>query len=897
MELDLRPGEMTRESSSPSTPGFLTPPQTDTTEPPRKKRVAWKPSEHSLRTRPTSPASANPSPQHPIGSRHRGHRRLSDQQTEEDLRRAVEMVVNNEAESSTTANASRKAKPGELLAQSPRSPNQTPRPKSALRSGTATPPVTPSPQMLPVHVGIPEEEGKTLSALQARNKASRLQEHLSEDTEDALNTTNDQAGLHQCDHKDSPKLYHYVDDDDVLDSGETTPAFDEDYVPRPTRYRLGGLSAVLFNKMVFRSNPSSRASSRNGSRSASPNKMNPRIEAGSKPKRLSSARSFSEQDLTQALSKLGQKLVSPIKKRPSQEVDLRIKKHVQKSVLRQRYILLLCRCLMTYGAPTHRLEDYLRITSRILEMEAQFLYLPGCMIVSFDDSKTQTSEVKLVKASEQIDLGKLHDIHDIYKRVVHDEIGVEEATRQLECIRDKAKKFKTAYLILLHGIASMSVSPWAYQGRAMDLPIAFLLGLILGFLRLFWASKSDLYSAIFEIASVAITSFLARLFGSIHGGHLWCFSTLASSSITLILPGYQILCAALELQSRSMVAGSVRMVYALVYSLFIGFSLTIGTAIYGVMDKNAVSSAQCENPMPAYKAFAFVPLFALCLMGINQAKWKQMPLMLVIAFAGYIISFFSAKAFSDVTAVSSGLAAIGISVMANIYNRIAARLDAVVAWGCTVTWKKMCKRSASRNAGSLSEPDLEKEPSSGNRNRTTWIPLQCTKPFLDTDSISSEREQDERERRRSSDSFTKLDEPTSTDGPQEGILPHDKATSKRHISYSLAASAMLPAIFVLVPSGLSVQGSLVQGISTADQITSNITSSANTTNSTGTVTSSQLTGGAMDLQNSVAFSVGYSVIQIAIGITVGLFIGALISYPFGKGGKWAKHTRSGIFSF
>ena len=90
---------------------------------------------------------------------------------------------------------------------------------------------------------------------------------------------------------------------------------------------------------------------------------------------------------------------------------------------------------------------------------------------------------------------------------------------------------------------------------------------------------------------------------------------------------------------------------------------------------------------------------------------------------------------------------------------------------------------------------------------------------------------------------------------------------------------MLPAIFVQVPSGLSVQGSLISGITSADQIVRN---------TTGTATvSDETVGGTI---NSVALNVGFSVIQIAIGITVGLFLAALLVYPLGK-------RRSGLFSF
>lgn len=322
----------------------------------------------------------------------------------------------------------------------------------------------------------------------------------------------------------------------------------------------------------------------------------------------------------------------------------------------------------------------------------------------------------------------------------------------------------------------------AFEARLIDLPIAFILGCILGFLQLIVAPRSELYSNVFEISAAVLTSFLARVFGSIHGGNLFCFSALAQSSIALILPGYMVLCGSLELQSRSMVAGSVRMVYAIIYSLFLGFGITIGTALYGLMDPNATSATTCQNPITSYYKWLFVPGFTLCLCVINQAKWKQVPVMLGISFVGYVVNFFSALKFPSSPQISNTFGALAVGILGNLYSRL------------------------------------------------------------------------------------------------------------RH---GVAAAALLPAIFVQVPSGLAASGSLLAGISTADQITnttaySNGTSKFNGTNLTSTVnvTSSSV---AADL-NTIVFNVGYSMIQIAIGITVGLFLSAIIVYPFGK-------RRSGLFSF
>ena len=104
------------------------------------------------------------------------------------------------------------------------------------------------------------------------------------------------------------------------------------------------------------------------------------------------------------------------------------------------------------------------------------------------------------------------------------------------------------------------------------------------------------------------------------------------------------------------------------------------------------------------------------------------------------------------------------------------------------------------------------------------------------------------------------------------------------LHHGMAAAAMVPAIFVQVPSGLAAGGSLVSGVQSANQITN----APNGTLGTGSTTVSSATDTSPI--NTVVFNVGYSMIQVAIGITVGLFLSALVVYPLGK-------RRSGLFSF
>ncbi|KAJ5171954.1 hypothetical protein N7492_004547 [Penicillium capsulatum] len=464
------------------------------------------------------------------------------------------------------------------------------------------------------------------------------------------------------------------------------------------------------------------------------------------------------------------------KRKTRLEDEIRVTVHIAEIISRQRYIMQLCRALMKYGAPTHRLEEYMQMTARVLEVSGQFLYLPGCMIMSFDDPTTRTAEVKLVRMVQGVDLGRLADTHNVYKNVVHDLIGVEEATQELDEIMSRKPRFNKWILVLMYGLASATVGPFAFQARPIDMPIIFFLGALVGFMQHVLAPRSTLYSNVFEVTAAVLTSFLARAMGSIqvtrNGSkeYLFCFSALAQSSIALILPGFMVLCSSLELQSHQIIAGSIRMVYAIIYSLFLGYGITVGITVYGLMDGGASSDSKCYNQdiygSQYAQKFPFVAIYAVFLAIVNQGKWKQMPVMVFIAVSGYISNYFSTTALGSQSEVANTVGAFTIGVLGNLYSRL-------------------------------------------------W--------------------------------------------------------------HGHAATAILPGIFVLVPSGLASSGSLLSGLQYANQVRHNLKTSGNSTDTSA-------------LSDTSVASLGFGMIQVAIGITVGLFIAALIVYPYGK-------KRTGLFSF
>ncbi|SCU82736.1 LANO_0B07360g1_1 [Lachancea nothofagi CBS 11611] len=442
------------------------------------------------------------------------------------------------------------------------------------------------------------------------------------------------------------------------------------------------------------------------------------------------------------------------KLRRKQNAEARITVHIAALLQRQRFILRLCKALMLYGAPTHRLEEYMVMTSRVLEIDGQFLYVPGCMVVSFGDATTRTSEVQLVRCAQGLNLWKLHQVHSVYKRVIHDLTSAEEANMTIDRILKEKNLYPAWVCVLLYGFCASMVTPFAFRGTWINVAVSFVIGLCVGCLQFIVSQRSSLYSNVFEVTASIVVSFCGRALGSIPNSDI-CFGATVQGSLALILPGFIILSGSLELQSRNLVAGSVRMFYAIIYSLFLGFGITLGAALFGWIYHDATNETTCVKVIPDIYKLLFVPAFSIGLALINQARWSQLPVMTFISCCGYAVTYGTGLHFKNSTEFTSAISAFVIGILGNLYSRI---------------WK------------------------------------------------------------------------------------------------GLAVSAMLPGIFVQVPSGVASQSSLLAGVQSANAIVNSSDSSS--------------TSEANDLSGSMSF--GVTMIQVSIGISVGLFASTIFVYPFGK---------------
>ncbi|KAJ7590827.1 DUF1212-domain-containing protein [Mycena floridula] len=374
-----------------------------------------------------------------------------------------------------------------------------------------------------------------------------------------------------------------------------------------------------------------------------------------------------------------------------------------------------------------KIESQLVAAARILEVEAEFIHLPGVIICSFGDQELGCSETNFVKCGGRLSLGALHKVHVIYRSVVHDEISATKATEQLTALLDAPPLYPIWFRCLLSFCLSALICPLAFGGSFIDLWIAGAGAFFLAVLQL-RATKSALYANVFEITVAIIVSFAARGLSSIRSG-IFCYTAISSAGIIGILPGYLILSSSLELASKNIVCGSVKMVYALIYTLFLGFGLQIGSDFYLLFDKttrhkldalagnltstvlltgswiadndtsnssaplvgtwtftHAVPLVQRDiydgcyrpktfpwylQPFPTWTAFLIVPTFSLLssLGNLQPFRSKQLPVMVVISCCSYASNKVANHYIFNRSDVVSAIGAFTVGVLGNVYSR------------------------------------------------------------------------------------------------------------------------------------------------------------------------------------------------------------------------------------
>jgi len=165
---------------------------------------------------------------------------------------------------------------------------------------------------------------------------------------------------------------------------------------------------------------------------------------------------------------------------------------------RKEFFLTLAKCLLKFGAPSHRAGSQLNEIAETLLLNYTLLHLPGVMVISFRDIATGANEVHIVRAAGRVALSALEKVYIIYHYVNEDEMLPSEATQQLEELLAAPPIYPLILRCLLSFLSATLICSLAFGGSIVDCFVGGAFACCLQFLGLKGASNSTIYANVYE---------------------------------------------------------------------------------------------------------------------------------------------------------------------------------------------------------------------------------------------------------------------------------------------------------------------------------------------------------------------------------------------------------------
>ncbi|KAG5634310.1 hypothetical protein H0H81_002462 [Sphagnurus paluster] len=334
---------------------------------------------------------------------------------------------------------------------------------------------------------------------------------------------------------------------------------------------------------------------------------------------------------------------------------IRIEFNVTSMINRQEFLIKLAKALMTFGAPSHRIESQLVAAARILEVEAEFIHLPSVIICSFGDQELGCSETHFVKCGGRLSLGALHKVHLIYRSVVHDEISAKRATADLESLLNAPPLYPIWCRCILAFSLSALICPLAFGGSFLDLWIAGAGAFVLSILQLNVASKSVLYANGFGL-QIGSDFYLLLDRQTRHkldelADNLAAVITLTGSWVA----------------DNATVNNSIPLVGTWTFT----HSIPVNQYDIQLGCYRPKSFPWYLQQFPSWTVYIIVPVFSTLssLANLQPIKSKQLPVMVVISCASYASNKIANHYIFNRSDVVSAIGAFTVGLLGNIYSR------------------------------------------------------------------------------------------------------------------------------------------------------------------------------------------------------------------------------------
>ncbi|KAI8901431.1 hypothetical protein BC833DRAFT_577669 [Globomyces pollinis-pini] len=330
-------------------------------------------------------------------------------------------------------------------------------------------------------------------------------------------------------------------------------------------------------------------------------------------------------------------------------------------------MILLSKDLFHYGVPVHRLEYLLESVGESIGLPCSFFTLPNFIMMSIqyqNDHKTY-----LLKQGQNFHMGKLSMVNDLCHELLNGRKTIEDSIVDLKQIREKSSLNKWSFMFL-YPATSWLLCLIGFNGTWMDALLSFTMGIIVGAFQILAIDFPTTFGYLFEFLSALVVAVFTNAAYILYSNYGYCIQTqkIMLSALVILLPGLFLTLSIVEISTRNVVCGTVRLASSLFTALLLGFGLAFGD--YLVVTK-APSTCPNQSAIPWPYMVVLVPLAGFLICILFEARRSQWLVMVVVSSMGFLTNtaLNNSGIFGNNAGASSAIATFVIGIASNIYAR------------------------------------------------------------------------------------------------------------------------------------------------------------------------------------------------------------------------------------
>lgn len=317
--------------------------------------------------------------------------------------------------------------------------------------------------------------------------------------------------------------------------------------------------------------------------------------------------------------------------------------------------------LLSYGCPTHRLEEVIRLIAGLEGYTADAFAVPTGLWMSLQ-TPGETPVVRMVRVKDwEVDLARLCDVDRIFNDVLARKLTLAEARRRLDEIERKRDLYPPQLRWLASAMAAAAAAVFI-RGGVREVLIAALGGALIGLMRTFLSPRARL-----------LQDFVG---GLIAGALAWFATTMALgvsrevvvlSVVILLVPGMALTVGLSELAYKNLVSGASRLMEAFMVFLSILVGIAGVLALEQMLGLTPANVPRSDGfPWIVQLATVFVGALGFCV--IFKVPRRFLPFGIVSGAIAWVATDLGARHLP--LALSAFLA----SLLVNLYANLAARV-------------------------------------------------------------------------------------------------------------------------------------------------------------------------------------------------------------------------------